>query len=204
MKENGTSNVALGKAIGVSDMAVLRWKKNESSPSLDNAMNIAKYYGVTLDQLTGSTFGLTSNNFFKLPVVGSVNLLTGNIHTEGLFSEEQMFSTNKNIDNYPREECYVLKAFNQLSESEFTDRTVFFVHQQKQCSDGDWVIVKDTDFISEYAIPFSIYSLRKFVRKEDYFELISPNPKVEKKIFRKQEVNYLRIYGVVVNTGVTG
>ena len=35
MKENGTSNVALGKAIGVSDMAVLRWRKGEAVPSLD-------------------------------------------------------------------------------------------------------------------------------------------------------------------------
>ena len=63
MKENGTSNVALGKAIGVSDMAVLRWRKGEASPSLDNAMNIAKYYGISLDQLAGDNINVETNKY---------------------------------------------------------------------------------------------------------------------------------------------
>ena len=188
MKENGDSNVGLGKAIGVSDMAVLRWRKGEASPSLDNAINIAKYYGISLDKLSGASNELESTKFFQLPILGFV---TSDLIHYGLPSGEYIYTNAEEIDNYPRAECYVIT----------TDNSFLFVHQQKQCEDGDYVVYQMTDYVTEYGTSYPVYSLRKYVKNGDMIELLSDNPKDKKVLFRKQNINQLHIVGVVIKRG---
>ena len=186
MKDNGTSNVALGKALGLSDMAVLRWRKGESSPSLDNAIGVAKYYGITMDQLIGNDKFVDANNFFLMPVIGEV---TSDLIQYGLPSGDYVYATNSDLDNYPRSECYVLKG----------EKEYYYIHQQSQCDNNDLIVYKQTDHISETGLAFSIYSLRRYVRMDDYIELQTLNQNGKKVIYRKQEINHLHIIGVVVN-----
>lgn len=190
MKDNGTSNVSLGKAIGVSDMAVLRWRKGESSPSFDSAVKIADFYGINLDQLAGKQRISEVNNMFALPIMGTI---LHDLICYGLPSNHIAYATSKDIDGYPQRECYVIAGNNIL----------YYVHQQKMCDSGDIIIYKKTDFVSEYGIPFNVYSMRRYVRKEDYIELEPIFPNCEKIIYRKQEINYLRVVGVVVSQGET-
>ena len=184
MKENGTSNVALGKAIGVSDMAVLRWRKGESSPSLDNAINIAKFYEVSLDQLAGDKLYVESNKFFLMPIIGEIR---SELISYGLPSDNYMYVTNQELDGYPKSECYILQS----------DTMYYFVHQQKQCDPGDWIIYRKSDFISDYGIAYPVYGFGQYTKNQDCIELVDLRGK--KIIYRKQEINRLVIIGVVVN-----
>ena len=187
MKDNNTSNVGLAKAIGVSDMAVARWRKGESSPSLDNAVSISKYYKVTLDQLVSDNKKVESNKFFALPILGEVH---GDSVEYNIPNGDRLYTNDKEIDNYPREECYCLKSFKEY----------LFIHQQSKCENGDYVIYKQDEELTSFGLFLTLYGLRKYVRKDDYIELIPDNPSIEKKIIRKQEINNLIVVGIVINS----
>lgn len=196
MAENGTSNVSLGKAIGVSDVAVMRWKKGESVPSLDNAIAIARVFDVSLDNLADINKNLDSTNFFRLPVLGTV--AANSIDLYGIPQGEYVFTNARETDGYPRWECYALKALDGSMEPEFSRSTMFFIHQQRQCADGDYVIIRDSSLIAESGQFVPHFTLRKFVRKDDFIELLSPNTAVKKIIYRKQDINNLVIEGIVI------
>jgi len=186
MKDSETSNVALGKAIGVSDMAVLRWRKGEASPSLDSAINISKYYEISLDQLCSDNISVERSRFTLMQILGSLH---GDLVEYNLPNGERAFISSKQLDNYPKEECYVIKR----------DRDLFVIHQQSQCENGDIIVYMETDFVSEYGIPVSVYRMRRFVRTDDYIELKALTESDKKVVFRKQEINRLHIVGVVIS-----
>lgn len=47
--------MALGKSIGVSDMAILRWENGKSDITGENLKNLAEFFNVTTDYLLGLT-----------------------------------------------------------------------------------------------------------------------------------------------------
>ena len=188
MKDNGTSNVSLGKAVGVSDTAIIKWKRGEAVPSLDNAVSIAKYYGITLEQLVSDKLSFETRDMSMLPVAG---VLRHDMICYGLPSGKFACISNQELNGYDKKECYAITGRNML----------FFIHQQNMCDSGDIVIYKYTDFVSEYGIPFAVYAMRQYVRKEDYIELVSLYPNEASVIYRKQEINQLHIVGVVISKG---
>ena len=50
-KQNGFSQEELAEAIGVSRQAVSKWERAESAPDTDNLIELARLYGVSLDDL---------------------------------------------------------------------------------------------------------------------------------------------------------
>lgn len=50
-KQHGLSQEELAEKIGVSRQAVSKWERAEASPDTDNLIELAKIYGVTLDEL---------------------------------------------------------------------------------------------------------------------------------------------------------
>lgn len=59
-KETGLSQEALAEKIGVSRQAVSKWERSESSPDTDNLISLAKLYGVSLDDLLYTEYGIGS------------------------------------------------------------------------------------------------------------------------------------------------
>lgn len=53
--ESGLSAMALGKSIGVSDMAILRWENGKSDITDENLKKLAEFFNVTTDYLLGLT-----------------------------------------------------------------------------------------------------------------------------------------------------
>ncbi len=51
--ENKLSLDKLGKIIGVSDTAIMKWEQNKSEPTAINILKIATYFNVTTDYLLG-------------------------------------------------------------------------------------------------------------------------------------------------------
>lgn len=54
-KQYGLSQQELAAKIGVSRQAVSKWERAEASPDTDNLIELAKIYGVTLDELISGT-----------------------------------------------------------------------------------------------------------------------------------------------------
>lgn len=52
-KEKNISLMTLAKAIGVSDVAVMKWEKNITDPTATNIKNLALYFDVSSDYLLG-------------------------------------------------------------------------------------------------------------------------------------------------------
>lgn len=44
---------AMAKEIGVHEEFVYRWEKDKHTPSLENAITLADFFGCTLDELVG-------------------------------------------------------------------------------------------------------------------------------------------------------
>lgn len=53
-KKNSLSQEALAEKLGVSRQAVSKWERAEASPDTDNLIQLAKLYGISLDQLLGT------------------------------------------------------------------------------------------------------------------------------------------------------
>lgn len=53
--ESGLSAMALGKSIGVSDMAILRWENGKSDITGEHLKKLAEFFNVTTDYLLGLT-----------------------------------------------------------------------------------------------------------------------------------------------------
>ena len=53
MKENGLSQVALAKKIGVKQNTVSAWVRGRKEPCIENLWRLADYFGVSVDYLVG-------------------------------------------------------------------------------------------------------------------------------------------------------
>ncbi|MDE6967757.1 MAG: helix-turn-helix domain-containing protein [Clostridia bacterium] len=51
--EKNVSLMTLAKAIGVSDVAVMKWERDISEPTASNIKNLAVYFDVSSDYLLG-------------------------------------------------------------------------------------------------------------------------------------------------------
>lgn len=50
-KEKGITQEQLGKAIGVSKMAISKYESGDAVPNDDNKIKIARYFGVSVEEL---------------------------------------------------------------------------------------------------------------------------------------------------------
>ena len=49
--ERGLTKVQLAKELGVNKRTILRWEKDMMSMSLKNAVKVAEFFGISLDEL---------------------------------------------------------------------------------------------------------------------------------------------------------
>ena len=52
-KKHGLSQEELADQLGVSRQAVSKWERGEASPDTDNLIELARIYGISLDELLG-------------------------------------------------------------------------------------------------------------------------------------------------------
>ena len=190
MESTGTTNVTLGKAIGSSDVAVLRWRRGDTSPKLDDAVKIAKYFGVSLDEISELKKEVDIETFTRIPVLGDVS--AGSLEMATLLDGRYLTINSKLLVDYPREECFALHVNGDSMEPEFPNHSYVIVHQQSQCIDGDYVIVLNENTGEN--------TFKKFKRYNDHVDLIPLNEKYKTMVFKKQDINVLKIQGVVINS----
>ena len=189
MKDTGTSNVALGKAVGVSDVAVMKWKRGEAAPSLENAVNIAKYFGISVDDLAGNKLTLEGSSFVRLPVMGTASVY--GITVNDLWADDYITISVKDLNGYPREECYAMSMRDNTLYPDYSFGISYpLFHQQNQCADGDTIIARNMNTKE--------YMFKVFHWDKDSIILSDPVGKYPDVIFRKQDVNKLKVEAVVI------
>ena len=199
MKDTDISAKKLGENIGVSDVIIGKWQKGESSPNLNNAIALANYFDISLDELADIKKDLGSNVYSKLPIFGTIYSHSGMIHIVGLPDGEYVYTNNKELDYYNPSECYCLKLIDGFTNLNTPVVKYIFIHQQNQCDNGDYVVYQQMDSITESGMEVNLFSLRKFVRSGDNIELKSLNQHDKNYVFRKQNINQIRIQGIVIN-----
>lgn len=187
MKDNSTSAVALGRAINVSDVTVGKWLKGEAIPNLNNAIEVARYYGISLDELAGVEFKLASNKYFKLPVLGFANNVAVSLHKK--IYDDYIEVTNFDLEGYPRDECYALEVDSDSLEPTFHKGFYLIVHQQRICKNNDIIVFMDEKFNNQ---------IRRFKQFDDHIELSCLSNTYKDITYSNQNINKIFIQGIVV------
>lgn len=191
MEINNTTRSSLADYAGVSRQAVDRWL-NGSMPSLDKATKIAEFYKMTVNDLVQMEEGKKAEEKIRIPILGDVS--AGAMEIASLLTGKYLSIDSDLLDDYPREECFALKVNGKSMEPEFPDGSYIIVHQQKQCADGDYVIVLDETTGNN--------TFKKYQHNDCFIELVPLNSAYATLKYRKQDINRLVIQGVAINKRV--
>ena len=190
MTRTNISNLALSKAVGTTDVSIMRWRKGAAVPSLDNAVKIAEFFGVSLDEMSGLNINVELERYTRIPVLGDVS--AGSLDLANLLTGIYISIKRELLDGYPREECFALRVSGDSMEPNYPDRSYVIVHQQQQCNNGDNAIILD-DLTGDNAF-------KRYEHFDDRIELVPLNSKYKTMVFRKQEINRIKIQGVAIGS----
>ena len=56
-EQNNLSQCELAKQTGISQQNISRWERNEKEPGIHFCVQLADFYGITLDELVGRDYG---------------------------------------------------------------------------------------------------------------------------------------------------
>ena len=89
-KANGYSQDVLAEKLGISRQAVSKWERAESSPSVDNLIDLAKLYGITVDEMLnteGDRVVIKTQNNTKKDIIGKLKSLISKANDFGIYPE---------------------------------------------------------------------------------------------------------------------
>lgn len=89
-KANGYSQDVLAEKLGISRQAVSKWERAESSPSVDNLIDLARLYGITVDEMLntdGDRVVIKTQNNTKKDIKGKLKSLISKANDFGIYPE---------------------------------------------------------------------------------------------------------------------
>ena len=89
-KANGYSQDVLAEKLGISRQAVSKWERAESSPSVDNLLDLARLYGITVDEMLntdGDRVVIKTQNNTKKYIKGKLKSLISKANDFGIYPE---------------------------------------------------------------------------------------------------------------------
>ena len=89
-KANGYSQDVLAEKLGISRQAVSKWERAESSPSVDNLIDLVKLYGITVDEMLnteGDRVVIKTQNNTKKDIKGKLKSLISKANDFGIYPE---------------------------------------------------------------------------------------------------------------------
>ena len=186
--EHNLNNSELARAVNVSDVTVGKWRKGETGLSFDNAIAIADYFRISLDDLTGNKQYLIGRDKVRLPVIGTVS--KWGVHTKPLWTDDYITVERSNLHDYPQEECYAFQLSDDSFEPDYIAGFSYPIfHQQSQCAEGDTIIMKNKNSDE--------YLLKVFHWTDAGIELTMPG--LRTLTYRKQDINYLEIQSILID-----
>lgn len=174
-KERKLTQKQLGKAVGVSDVTIGYWEKDQNTPGGVSLTKLAKYFGVTEDFLmTGkeekSNVSPSLIGAMKVPIISWVQAGTWTSESDARNLEgaiDYILTTG-----YHSFGTFALKVRGKSMEPEFKEGDIIVVDPNLSPGPGDYVVAKNG---SECAT-FKKYRARGINENgEDVFELVPLN-----------------------------
>lgn len=194
-KERKLTQVQLGKLVGVSDVTIGYWEKDQNQPGGLSLTKLAKYFGVTENYLlTGkeetSNVSSTVLGAMQVPVISWVQAGSWTNESEANTLEgttEFILTTDLHSMG-----TFALKVKGKSMEPEFAEGDTIVVDPDLRPNPGDYVVAKN----GSTQATFKKYRSRGITENgEDVFELVPLNPDYAT---LKSALEPISIIGVVV------
>ena len=187
MLDNDISNVKLGKILGVSDTAVMKWKRGEAIPAVDKVMNIADYFGISLDELLGKP--ITTERTISLPLVGMISAGPFDILNEDQWEDKRSVQCRL-LAERPKRECVALEVVGDSMVPYLLEGDILVVHRQPYAVNGNIIVVYDP--------ALNGYTVKKYIQNGDSVVLQPYNDQYKPMKYNNPTEQQLNLYGVCV------
>lgn len=190
-KDRGITQAGLAAELGITQQAVGKWEKGNSSPDPTTLVRLAEFFDVSLDSLLGRVWNRVGDvrafdvvNEVIVPVIGAVRAGYGTLAFEEDYGTEP--AGVRDPDNY-----FYLVVKGDSMEPRIQEGDLALVRRQPTLDNGDLGVV--------------IYgegegTLKRFLRKGEAVLLQPFNPAYETVILSGPELDDLHIVGKVVET----
>ena len=187
MEEHDISNSALGEIVGVSREAIRQWKSGKIAPTIDKAIKLADYFGVSVDELLGKR--IDTEREIPLPLVGVVSAGPFDILNEDQWNEKLSVSADL-LASRPKNNCVTMKVSGDSMSPYLLEGDVLVVHRQTYAHNGNIVVMYDP--------VLNGYTVKKFQRNGDTVTLIPFNDQYNPMKYNNPSEQQLNLYGVCV------
>ena len=187
MQEQDISNVKLGKVLGVSDTAVMKWKRGEAVPAADKAMKMAEFFGVTFEELFGKH--ITTERMISLPLVGVISAGPFEILNEDQWEEKRSVQCRLLADR-PKRECVTMEVVGDSMAPYLLEGDILVVHRQPYAVNGNIIVVYDPNLNG--------YTVKKYQQNGDSVVLHPYNKEYKPLKYNNPTEQQLNLYGVCV------
>lgn len=185
----------MAKAINVAQGTIANWETGKRTPDLDMLNTIAKYFKVSLNELTGSSAEfrryseisdiISSDKIYKIPVFASVSAGFGVYAAEDVVDFLPMV-----IDNpYDVPDMIGIQVKGNSMYPKIEDGDIIVVRKQESVDSGDVAVL---------LLDGNEGLVKKVVYGADWIELHSFNPEYQTRRFDGAEVQRLRVVGKVL------
>lgn len=185
----------MAKAINVAQGTIANWETGKRTPDLDMLNTIAKYFKVSLNELTGSSAEfrryseisdiISSDKIYKIPVFASVSAGFGVYAAEDVVDFLPMV-----IDNpYDVPDMLGIQVKGNSMYPKIEDGDIIVVRKQESVDSGDVAVL---------LLDGNEGLVKKVVYGADWIELHSFNPEYQTRRFDGAEVQRLRVVGKVL------
>lgn len=190
MKKLKLNNSQLSKEIGISDENIRKWRKGETLPSIPNAILLADYFNISLDELSGRK-PLHTEQTIDLPLVGAVNAGSFIIENEEEWEGEYKSINTIQLKGRNPKECVLLKVSGDSMEPDIYQGETIVVHLQNTAANGQIVVAYDENEGG--------YTLKKFTQYRDEVRLVPSNPSYKEYIYDNPSWQQLKIWGICIS-----
>lgn len=195
-KEFKLTQLDLSKIINISKSTVSMYESGKRKPELETLEAIADYFNVNMEYLLGKSkiknyeeqesSDLKLSNIFpieikKFPLLGNVACGQPILATENF---EGYIESGSNIH---ADFCLKAKG-DSMVNARILDGDIVFIRKQEMVENGEIAAV----LIDEEA------TLKRFYMNNDFVQLIAENPSVPPIIYKKEELNGIRILGKAI------
>lgn len=193
-KSVGLTQLELADKIGISKSSISMYEANSRRPELETLEAIADYFNVNMDYLLGKSdlksyseerYSKTLNIYpiekKKFPLLG--NVACG----QPIFATDNFEGYIEAGSNIRADFCLKAKGDSMIN-ARILDGDIVFIRKQEMVDNGEIAAV----LINDEA------TLKRFYMNNDMIQLIAENPSIAPQIYKKEELNGIRILGKAI------
>ena len=180
---------------GLNKGTLSKYENNKQEPMISVVRNLAEYFNVTIDYLTGKSdskdFGFCgSEECLNFPVIGEVAAGYGSFAEENATGDFEQIPLEW-IKGHSKDDFFVLRVKGNSMYPEFKNGDHVLI---KRCSSVDSGNVAVVIYDSEEATLKKV----KYVQGEDWLDLVPINPEYETKHIENSDLEECRVLGEAV------